>query len=314
MTTPFLPDGAASALYLELLAKGRPFRQDEVRAEAAAAFDLLRSAQLVVRQQYGPLWNVVSPRIAAVRVSEQLWDAGRALLDAADAARSGFADLTRAYDESEPGARGLSGGVVESVDDGDLIQERLEQLVRECTWEALVAQPGGARLLDLERSKATARDLHRRGVVSRVLYQHGARADPTTSEYAAYAATRGTRVRSLDEDFDRMFIFDRRVAVIAGPRRAPGERPPAVFIDAPALVAFLVDQFDRDWARAERVRWEEPPSSELGELLAQGLTHRGIAKRLGLSERTVAAQIARLREEYDADTLFQLGWLMRGVS
>jgi DNA-binding NarL/FixJ family response regulator len=49
----------------------------------------------------------------------------------------------------------------------------------------------------------------------------------------------------------------------------------------------------------------------LATLLVEGLTQGAIAKRLGLSERTVAAQIAALREEYDAETLFQLGWLMR---
>ncbi|MFF3074084.1 hypothetical protein [Kitasatospora sp. NPDC057936] len=49
-----------------------------------------------------------------------------------------------------------------------------------------------------------------------------------------------------------------------------------------------------------------------GRLLAQGLTQRAIAGRMGSSERTVAGHIARLRELYDAETLFQLGRQMRG--
>ncbi|MFH8380108.1 LuxR C-terminal-related transcriptional regulator [Kitasatospora sp. NPDC018058] len=48
-------------------------------------------------------------------------------------------------------------------------------------------------------------------------------------------------------------------------------------------------------------------------MLTQGLAQRAIATRLGLSERTVAGHIARLRERYDAETLFQLGWQMRGT-
>ncbi|MFF7994123.1 helix-turn-helix domain-containing protein [Kitasatospora xanthocidica] len=48
-------------------------------------------------------------------------------------------------------------------------------------------------------------------------------------------------------------------------------------------------------------------------LLARGLTQRAIATRMGLSERTVAGHIARLRGQYDAETLFQLGWQMRGA-
>ncbi|MGF1430421.1 hypothetical protein ACQRUO_28425, partial [Kitasatospora sp. LaBMicrA B282] len=47
-------------------------------------------------------------------------------------------------------------------------------------------------------------------------------------------------------------------------------------------------------------------------LLATGLTQRAVAVRLRLSERTVAGHLAELRAEYDADTLFQLGWQLRG--
>ncbi|MEV7597601.1 LuxR C-terminal-related transcriptional regulator [Kitasatospora sp. NPDC089797] len=48
-------------------------------------------------------------------------------------------------------------------------------------------------------------------------------------------------------------------------------------------------------------------------MLARGLTQRSIAARLNVSERTVAGHIARLRELHDAETLFQLGWQMRGA-
>ncbi|MCX4747559.1 LuxR C-terminal-related transcriptional regulator [Kitasatospora sp. NBC_01287] len=62
------------------------------------------------------------------------------------------------------------------------------------------------------------------------------------------------------------------------------------------------------------MRWGQPEAAGDGQLvalLARGLTQRGIATRLGLSERTVAAQISRLRERYDVRTLFQLGWQIR---
>ncbi|MFD0564291.1 LuxR C-terminal-related transcriptional regulator [Kitasatospora saccharophila] len=52
-------------------------------------------------------------------------------------------------------------------------------------------------------------------------------------------------------------------------------------------------------------------ADQIGRLLAQGLTQKAIATRLGLSERTVAGHISRLRDRYGAETLFQLGWLMR---
>lgn len=43
-------------------------------------------------------------------------------------------------------------------------------------------------------------------------------------------------------------------------------------------------------------------------MMLQGVGHRVIARNLGLSERTLARHIADLREEYAAETLFQLGW------
>ena len=56
---------------------------------------------------------------------------------------------------------------------------------------------------------------------------------------------------------------------------------------------------DAAWAVVQEAGWS-------------GLTQRAVATRLGLSERTVAGHISRLREKYGAQTLFQLGWLMRG--
>ncbi|MFE4514390.1 hypothetical protein ACFRMQ_09395 [Kitasatospora sp. NPDC056783] len=46
---------------------------------------------------------------------------------------------------------------------------------------------------------------------------------------------------------------------------------------------------------------------------ARGLTRRAIASRPGLGERMVAAHISRLREWYEAETLFQLVRRMRGA-
>ncbi|MEU7090860.1 LuxR C-terminal-related transcriptional regulator [Streptomyces viridifaciens] len=47
-------------------------------------------------------------------------------------------------------------------------------------------------------------------------------------------------------------------------------------------------------------------------MLARGLTQRAVATRLGLSERTVAGHISRLRDRYGAQTLFHLGWHLNG--
>ncbi|MFH9349230.1 helix-turn-helix domain-containing protein [Kitasatospora sp. NPDC017646] len=55
-----------------------------------------------------------------------------------------------------------------------------------------------------------------------------------------------------------------------------------------------------------------PTTVRIGRLLARGLTQRAVATRLGISERTVAGHISRLRDRYGARTLFHLGWHLRG--
>ena len=138
-------------------------------------------------------------------------------------------------------------------------------------------------------------------------------ADPVGSA----ATAPGARFRVLSEPFRRMHVYDRQVAVI--PAGADGSA--AAFNGDSTVVGFLVVCFERDWERAQRVQWGGPTPERgthsvhaaIAHLLSQGLTRRSIAGRLGLGERTVAGHISRLREEHDAEALFQLGWQIRGA-
>ncbi|GAA1225830.1 hypothetical protein GCM10009665_15410 [Kitasatospora nipponensis] len=309
-----LLDDAARALYLALLADGGLFRVDEVSPADLPALGRLLAARLVSSQLDGSYWTVMDPRAAAGRLGAELRAAGARLLAQAEEPPPQLAELIRAYDR-EP-AISDARAVVRQVTGKPLIQQRLEHLALETGQEMLMAQPGGARpAAMLPHARRAAREWRERGLELRTIYQPGARLDPPTAAYAAYASGLGARIRVLDEDFRRMLIMDRRIAVVAGGT----EDQVASFVEDPVLVSVLVDAFERDWARAERVRWEEPaavgddPLPALPALLAQGMTQRQAAARLGLSERTVAAQIARLRAQYDAETLFQLGWQLRGV-
>lgn len=302
-----MPDAEARELYVALLARGGLFPTGEVTDDLRPAFERLRAAGLVAENANGMCW-VVNPRAAAARLGAGLRAAGVALLAQADQAPTALADLTRAYDQARRvPARGTG---IQHLGDHTQIQWRLEDLALECRREILTMQPGGARPAEiLPLACSSAREWRERGIALRTIYQPGARTDPGTAAYAAYATGLGARIRVLDEPFLRTLILDREVVVIAGYEH----NQLASFIDDPVLVEVVVAGFERDWARAERVRWEPPTGAEgpLAALLARGLTQGAIANRLGLSERTVAAQIAALREEYDAQTLFELGWLMR---
>ncbi|MGF1429156.1 LuxR C-terminal-related transcriptional regulator [Kitasatospora sp. LaBMicrA B282] len=309
-SAPAVPDAEAQALYRALLEGGGQFGPERVAAAEVAAFERLRAVGLVVEQPDG-LWTVTNPRVAVARISAGLRSASRAVLDRADEFGELVDELALAYDRAAAAPKG--GGSIEELTELSQTQQRIEQLAAECTRDILTAQPGGSRrLLWKERTFDTARRLQQRGVRMRTLYHRAALAHPDLAEYAAFATGLGHQVRALDEDFPRAMVFDRAVAVVAG---YPG-RMVASIIEDPVLVEVVVNQFERDWARAARVGRPEPTVPEdarLVELLATGLTQQAVASRLGLSERTVAARISRLRERHDAQTLFQLGWQIRAA-
>ncbi|MCC9311267.1 LuxR family transcriptional regulator [Kitasatospora sp. RB6PN24] len=303
---PVLPDALARALYLALLANGGVFRPADVPEGDAGALERLRAAGLVVELPDGH-WGLVDPRRAAGLLQAEYRSTGIELLLRAEQPVAVLDDLAVAYERTP---RPLDVGLITNLSVLTEIQQRLENLAMDCEQEILGMQPGGGRAAaTLRLAKASATQWRNRGVGMRIIYQPGARTDPATVDYAAHVTALGWRVRILDEPFHRALVFDRRVAVVSGYR----DNTVASFIEDPVLVALVVDRFERDWARAERVRWNRSSKPDpLVPLLAQGLTQRAIAKRLRLSERTVAAQIARLREEYDAESLFQLGWQVRG--
>jgi sugar-specific transcriptional regulator TrmB len=307
IAVPPVLDGEAKALYLRMLQRGGVFRLDGLTDGDKAALGRLARAGLTAELQYG-YWSLVDPRRVATRLRDEYRAAAAELLARADEPVRRLADLADAYDRAPRSAPG--GSPITHVDDLQEIQKRIEDLAADAKREVLTMQPGGARGADNMRMARTTARIHRdRGIELRTVYQPGARTDPATSGYAAYLSEIGGRVRILDEHFDRLLVIDRSVAVIPG----VADQRRAVFVEDPVLVATLVDDFERYWARAERVRWGCTGAPDpLVALLAQGLTQRAIANRLGLSERTVTARITRLREEYDADTLFQLGWLAQG--
>ncbi|WP_323185539.1 LuxR C-terminal-related transcriptional regulator [Kitasatospora sp. NBC_01287] len=303
-----VPDDEARALYLALLRAGGMFRVEDLRPDEQPLLEQLRSAGLVSLVA-DTLWTVVSPRAAAERLRDDLRTIGLDLFDQARALPAALADLAESYDRSPRPPVGA--GTIQQSDTNTRIQARLEQLLMEADREILAMQPGGARPAHaLPMMRRQANMITARGIQLRTIYQPGARTDPGTARYAAFATRLGQQVRVLDEPFRRVLVYDRRVAVLGGYT----DQRIAAFIEDPVLVELVVHSFERDWARAERVRWGQPEAAGDGQLvalLARGLTQRGIATRLGLSERTVAAQISRLRERYDVRTLFQLGWQIR---
>ncbi|MGW4380546.1 LuxR C-terminal-related transcriptional regulator [Kitasatospora sp. NPDC004531] len=314
--TDRLPNEDERALYRQVLEQGGRVMFGEAMQQNAAATLRLVELGLLIHHDVDQSLSAVNPRSVADRLSADLReDAIRKLTDS-QRAPARLEELVHAYDQAP--RRPDRAYAVERVADRRQIRHRIFQIESEMHEETLAAQPGGARPIGQMRQALTrSLDFLERGVGMRTLYQPGALADPPTVDYAATVVAAGERIRVLDEPFRKMLIFDRRIAIISA---SPDDNQ-AAFIEDPAVLATLIDLFERDWMRAARIDWpalagrprDTGVPKELGALLAQGLTQRAIASRLGLSERTVAAHIARLRDLYDAETLFQLGWQLRGA-
>ncbi|MFD0367342.1 helix-turn-helix transcriptional regulator [Streptomyces sp. NPDC059071] len=199
------------------------------------------------------------------------------------------------------------------------INAAIDDATKRCTTELLTAQPGGSRSSTvLSEALQRSRDLLARGVRLRTLYQHTVRYNPATMDYIHKIADAGdqAQVRTLDELFERLIIFDREVAFIP----ARSDRQSALEVRNQALIAFLVDVYERAWQRATPLtpssRSREEPSvipsirRTICQLLISGHVDEAIARRLGMSVRTCRSHIAKIAEQLGSTNRAQLGYLL----
>ncbi|MFD0277180.1 LuxR family transcriptional regulator [Kitasatospora sp. NPDC127111] len=316
LLTAALPDAAARELYCAILKDGGRIRAAEVAPGDEAALRRLVDVGLLVHQLMDASYSAVDPRSVTERIGAGIRLASARLLVEAEQLPELMDDLTRAYDATSRRADAPSG--VRYLADMAQIRHEIAVLAERCRWECLTAQPGGSRPAEvLPAALEAARRYLGQGTAMRMIYEPAVRLDPANVAYAAEATRLGCVIRVLAAPFTRLMIFDRAVAVIP----AAADNSSAAIVEDPATVTFLVGVFEQQWQQAEGVNWAalaegaavSAVHEQVGRLLAQGLTQRAIGSRLGLSERTVAGHIARLRELYDAETLFQLGWQMRGA-
>jgi hypothetical protein len=312
----------ATKLYEEVCEKGQIAASDYRIAEDGelrVAFDLLVEMGLLIFDSEQDGWAPEDPTSVQSRVVSPLSQEAAKLLSESSQWSSAFSNLAQSWRRApQSSARGpftyLRGGAT--------INNVLDQLLAECEEELLTAQPEAGRDPRF-LAKAALRDIEllERGATMRTLYQHSARRSSVTHKYVAAVTARGAEVRTLDEFFNRMIVVDRRVALI--PNR--DEFGVAVAIREPAVLAFLVDVFERSWERGRLFTNRETSLMKdiaaeqramTMRMLIEGHSDPVSAKRLGVSPRTYAGYVADLKNDYDAQTRFQLGYTMgrMGVS
>ncbi|WP_104108244.1 LuxR family transcriptional regulator [Nocardioides sp. 616] len=307
----------STPLYDDIVSSGGIFAED-ARLEdedLRRGFDLLLRVGLLVRD--GPRFVAVDPSTVSSLVVSPMGQRGAELISESASWAQAFNGLAHTWRKSP----GVASGAFTEVR-SEAINPFIASMVADAEYELLTAQPQTGRSSP-SLEAATQRDLAAldRGVRMRTLYQHSARRSSHTHKYVAQVVARGAEVRTLDEFFNRIIVVDRRVALI------PGHEGLAVAlaIREPSLVAYLVDMFERVWERGRPYSNRETSMTRYVaaeqramtiRMLIEGYADPASAKRLGVSPRTYAAYVSDLKEEFEAQTRFQLGYAMgrRGVT
>lgn len=198
----------------------------------------------------------------------------------------------------------------------DSVRTRLAELANSSLTECLTFTTGGAQLPDaMETAKPLDQQALERGVQFRNIYQESFRNDPGTLQYVSWMASLGGQTRTVPSLPMRLIIVDRKTALV--PLDPLEDSKGAMELSSPGPVATMVVLFEQFWEVA--TPWTEPPPQdkfgltrrerEILTMLAIGHTDDWIARRLGLSLRTVRRVIADLMGRLDARSRFEAGVL-----
>ena len=312
----------ATPLYEEIVASGGISVTDKrilKKGELQQAFDLLADVGLVSRSEDGAHWRAVDPAAVQAQVVAPLGQQGAELIAESAHWAQAFSTLSHAWRRSPSAV----GGPFAELRGAATIGTFLASLVSDAEEELLTAQPQDRRGVKQLGAEVGARDIAalKRGVKMRTLYQHAARRGADTRRYVAAVTAAGAEVRTLDEFFNRLIVVDRRIAIIPSHEGVNA----AMVISDRSMVGYLVDMFERHWERARPFTSHETSlmrdiaaeqRAMTIRMLLEGRADPAGAKRLGVSPRTYAAYVADLKNEFEVETRFQLGYEMgkRGIS
>jgi hypothetical protein len=199
------------------------------------------------------------------------------------------------------------------------INRTIQRTLAGARQEILTAQPDGPRpRAVLDDALESVRRQISGGVSMRTLYQHTTRFDEATKDYVRTVEAYGVQVRTLAEFFDRLIVIDRATAFIS----VNDERTTAAMITDSSVVRFLTDVFERSWDRAEPFPFVPIHAAQAAPevipairdsirlLLVEGHSDKVIARRLGISERTLQGHVAQIKDALGAKNRLHLGYLL----
>ncbi|MFF4339605.1 hypothetical protein ACFY00_06665 [Kitasatospora sp. NPDC001540] len=311
---PTVISAEARAVYLSAVEDGGLIRTDDAE-DSDAVEELLRIGLLVPDSDEHGVLVAVDPAQLSKSLAGSWQRQALDLLARAVALPAELQELSHAFHPP-----GQQRGSIEHVRGKVLINQRIAQLLAVGMKEGLAMQPGGPRPPEV-LSSMVERDLEtlRHGTSMRTIYHASTRYHQPTRDYVATLSQAGGQYRTLDEPYTRLLIIDRKIAIIP----LNEDMSLAAFIHDPAVVGYIAEEvFERSWSRALSFEGDRAVPQQvisqlrqtIIDLLLAGTNHRVIARRLGISERTLARHIAEMREDYNVESLFQLGWMLAQTS
>lgn len=254
-------------------------------------------------------YEAVSPDLAAAELVAHFESHAQALVYQATTVRREFGALSPLYHEAR--RERLRQGESEVLTDSGGVRRRLQELAINTRRSVLAAHPTIAPPEVLAAGLALDEPLLARGVSYRVIFPHVALRQKHGRDHIAALRALGADVRTAALIQTRILVLDGETAVIpVEPDRGAG----AAIITDPSVIGFLKEIFEQVWDRARPVERDSLAKDLFDEVemeilteLSRGRTDEAVARRLGVSTRTVRRYLTSLSERFGAESRFQLG-------
>lgn len=255
----------------------------------------------------GELWNAERPDLVAARELRR-HDDRRLRVHRAE---SGLMDLYR-FARLQHSAR-LD---VELIDDRATVFERFRKLqegVREQV-RAIDRPPYYWDETELARQQELQIRQMSAGISYRTIYQESTGDSSARSESMMRTVSHGENARVLTDPPIKLSVIDDEVGILAlDPPAGADDLLAVLLVHRSELLSVLINVFESLWRLAVPINLDRTDDGlgnrERGILtmMASGATDDAIARRLGLSRRTVVRAVGKLLENLGATTRFQAG-------
>lgn len=190
----------------------------------------------------------------------------------------------------------------------DVVGTMVERLITGVQYEVMMLVPAYAPG-SFEFSRQVADAVLRRGAMLRIVWSSGLLKIAEVRMHARWLGARHTVPMAVDRVQLRMIILDRTVAVVY-------DEPFGKVVQNESALESLSNSADLLWSRGIQVRdatvavpngTAQPRSEIVLRLLAEGLTDEAVARRIGVSVRTVRNDVASAMAALNARSRFQAG-------